>query len=172
MSLKTTYRDDKFSGRRKYRMIENEDGTISFDDVTDYAEEGDIFSSNDINVTNKAINDANEKIKTTKKQIEDLDAELKGQSVVNVPANNWSQSVPYSQKISVPGITAEDSPSVGAWGFSVCRCGQKQKKGVWVCGSCCEWRRNYNAVLLWFKAHCRFFNHDKGGINYGRVPGI
>ena len=84
MSLKTTYRDDKFSGRRKYRMIENEDGTISFDDVTDYAEEGDIFSSNDINVTNKAINDANEKIKTTKKQIED-----------------------------VPGITAEDSPSVG-----------------------------------------------------------
>ena len=113
MSLKTTYRDDKFSGRRKYRMIENEDGTISFDDVTDYAEEGDIFSSNDINVTNTAINDANEKIKTTKKQIEDLDAELKGQSVVNVPANNWSQSVPYSQKISVPGITAEDSPSVG-----------------------------------------------------------
>lgn len=113
MSLKTTYRDDKFSGRRKYRMIENEDGTISFDDVTDYAEEGDIFSSNDINVTNKAINDANEKIKTTKKQIEDLDAELKGQSVINVPANNWSQSVPYSQKISVPGITAEDSPSVG-----------------------------------------------------------
>lgn len=121
MSLKTTYRDDKFSGRRKYRMIENEDGTISFDDVTDYAEEGDIFSSNDINVTNKAINDANEKIKTTKKQIEDLDAELKGQSVVNVPANNWSQSVPYSQKYLFQGLRQRIARRSGGPGLGILR---------------------------------------------------
>ncbi len=102
MNLKTTYKDDKFSGRRKYQVIKNDDGTISLDDVTDYAEEGDIFSSHDINATNKAVNDAGDKIN-----------DLKEQKVVSVLSEKWNGAIPYTQVISVPGITSKDSPAIG-----------------------------------------------------------
>lgn len=45
MSLKTDYKDDIYSGKRRYRMIQNDDGTVSFDDVTDYTQDGDIYSA-------------------------------------------------------------------------------------------------------------------------------
>ena len=56
MSLKIDYKDDMFSGKRKYRVTQNADGTISLDDVTNYAQQGDIFTSNDINTTNTEVN--------------------------------------------------------------------------------------------------------------------
>ncbi len=56
MSLKVNYKDDMFSGKRKYRVTQNADGTISLDDVTNYAQQGDIFTSNDINATNIEVN--------------------------------------------------------------------------------------------------------------------
>ena len=55
-SLRTNYKDDILSGDRKYRMITNSDGTVSFQDVTDYTQEGDTFGALDINATNTAVN--------------------------------------------------------------------------------------------------------------------
>ena len=59
--LKTTYLDDVLdvssNERRKYQMITNNDGTVSFVDVTDYTQVGDSFGAKDINSTNGAIND-------------------------------------------------------------------------------------------------------------------
>lgn len=61
--LKITYKDDildtSVNERRKYQMIQNEDGTVSFVDVTEYSQEGDSFGSLDINATNLAINELN-----------------------------------------------------------------------------------------------------------------
>ena len=58
--LKTNYVDDKLNASanqlRKYQQIKNDDGTVSFVDVTDYTETGTSFGANDINATNKAIN--------------------------------------------------------------------------------------------------------------------
>ena len=56
MILKTNYKNDKFSGPRKYQLVENEGGTVSLNDVTQYLEVGDIFNSDDINATNQAVN--------------------------------------------------------------------------------------------------------------------
>ena len=56
MSLKTDYKNDKFSGARKYRKTDNDDGTISLEDVTVYEETGDVFGAADINATNEAVN--------------------------------------------------------------------------------------------------------------------
>lgn len=56
MALKTNYKEDVFSGNRKYNMINNGDGTVSFEDVTDYSQVGDTFGAADINETNSAIN--------------------------------------------------------------------------------------------------------------------
>ena len=43
MSLKTDFKNDKFAGKRKYAVTENGDGTVSFDDVTEYETVGDIY---------------------------------------------------------------------------------------------------------------------------------
>jgi hypothetical protein len=59
--LRTDYKDDVLNintnERRKYRVINNADGTISFEDVTDYVQNGDNFGSFDINITNKTVNE-------------------------------------------------------------------------------------------------------------------
>lgn len=55
MALKTNYKEDIFSGNRKYNMINNGDGTVSFEDVTEYSQVGDTFGAADINATNDTI---------------------------------------------------------------------------------------------------------------------
>lgn len=56
MALKTNYKDDGFTGNRKYRQITNADNTLSFEDVTPYNPVGDSFGAKDINDTNTAVN--------------------------------------------------------------------------------------------------------------------
>ena len=61
MALKEDYLDDildtSVNEKRKYRMINNADGTISLEDVTDYSQNGDNFGAFDINITNKTVNE-------------------------------------------------------------------------------------------------------------------
>lgn len=56
MALKTDYKDDVFSGNRKYQKTDNSDGTISLVDKTAYSQKGDTFSAADINAINAAVN--------------------------------------------------------------------------------------------------------------------
>ena len=56
MSLKTDYKDDLFIGNRKYNLTNNDDGTVSLIDVTDYVQEGNVFSATDINLITTEIN--------------------------------------------------------------------------------------------------------------------
>ena len=55
--LKTDYQDAAFEGMRKYSMIENTDGTVSFVDVTVYTvKDQAFFGANDANKSNAAVN--------------------------------------------------------------------------------------------------------------------
>lgn len=64
--LKTNYVDDVLDTTknqlRKYQQIQNDDGTVSFVDVTKYTQVGTSFGARDINDTNAAINDVNGKL--------------------------------------------------------------------------------------------------------------
>lgn len=64
--LKTNYVDDELDTTknqlRKYKQIQNDDGTVSFVDVTEYTKVGTSFGAKDINDTNAAINDVNGKL--------------------------------------------------------------------------------------------------------------
>ena len=65
MTLKTDYKDYTFQEGetlRKYQQISNDDGTISFRDVTSYQQEGDRFSASDINSTNAKVNELNQTV--------------------------------------------------------------------------------------------------------------
>ncbi|WP_349672991.1 hypothetical protein [Lacrimispora sp.] len=90
MSLKTDYKDAMFDGQRRYRLIPNEDGTYSLPDETTYTQKGDKFGANDINATNKAINQINHVAEVT------------------LTAAGWNgSSAPYTQTIPVPGVTED-----------------------------------------------------------------
>ena len=73
ITLPTNYRDDILNssaeGKRKYVMSYNQDGTVSFEDVTPYEQVGSDFGAGDINTANEAINQSFDK----NKLIKDLD---------------------------------------------------------------------------------------------------
>lgn len=58
--LKVDYKndilDESMIGRRKYKLINNEDGTISIVDETSYTQRGDFLSAEDLNKINESIN--------------------------------------------------------------------------------------------------------------------
>lgn len=94
MSLKTDYKDAMYE-RRKFRMENNSDGTVSLSDATSYTQEGTPFGANDVNAITKSVN------------------ALYQETIVTIPANAWSTSAPYSQKVSVPTAKATDSVTMG-----------------------------------------------------------
>lgn len=94
-ALKANYKNDKFTGMRKYEKIDNPDGSISLNDTTSYEEIGDIYSASDINTTNQAIN------------------RMIGITNVTLLAANWNSTAPYVQTISIPVLKASDTPIPG-----------------------------------------------------------
>ena len=56
-ALRTDYQDDVFSGNRKYTMVNNGDGTVSFIDQTQYTQVGDSYGAAEINEQNQVINE-------------------------------------------------------------------------------------------------------------------
>lgn len=100
MSLKTDYKNDKFSGMRKYQIItDSTTGLSTLEDKTIYVEVGDVFSADDINKTNKAVN-----------EIEETIADMIGTIRLNYSAAGWSTQAPYKQTVSNGNIKNTDEP--------------------------------------------------------------
>lgn len=67
LDLRVDYKDDildsSVNTKRKYNIIENEDGTKSLEDVSVYTQNGDSFGAADINKTNQAVLDLNSSLR-------------------------------------------------------------------------------------------------------------
>ena len=65
--LPTNFKDDilapQMAGKRRYRIIQNDDGTVSLEDVTDYSRVGSDFGAAQINAMNMAVNESFDKNK-------------------------------------------------------------------------------------------------------------
>ena len=181
--LPTDYKDISFTGNRKYNKIQNDDGTISFQDVTVYQNRDKAFFGADIaNKMNEALNtimtalehgtdlygefqkffekqkgefrkgaDANldelkvimetyqnkqklifetwfdlvkknlsespvgnlqnemEEVKTDNERLMKTFNEV----IVTIPASGWTNTAPYSNKVTVAGVTNEDDIILG-----------------------------------------------------------
>ena len=104
--LKTNYKNDKFTGPRKYEKTDNPDNTISLNDVTDYEDIGDIYSAADINNANKAVNDFYDEYTA---QVNKLTAV----TTFTLPLANWNSTAPFVQTIVMPTIKETDIPTPG-----------------------------------------------------------
>lgn len=113
MALKTSYQNDKFQGARKWAVTTNADNTISLTDVTVYETEGDVFNADDINATNTQVNTNISDVAKANTVIENNKAALTQLRTVTLATARWSASAPYTQTISISGMTAADSPTVG-----------------------------------------------------------
>lgn len=76
MALKTDYKDDIFSGDRKYAQIDNGDGTVSFTDETEYDQVGDSFGATQINEINGKINSIDTSIGTINTNISNINTSI------------------------------------------------------------------------------------------------
>lgn len=123
MALKTDYKNDKFEGARKYDLVTNSDNTISLVDKTIYRPEGDIFNADDINTTNSQINQninniaVNGNAITANRNSINVNTQeinkVKAVKRAAFSAGGWTASAPYTQTISVSGLTGQDSPIIG-----------------------------------------------------------
>lgn len=66
-TLPTNYKDDvlatSMGKKRRYNLIQNDDGTISLEDATEYTQVGDNYGAAQLNATNKAVNESVDKAK-------------------------------------------------------------------------------------------------------------
>lgn len=100
MSLKTDYKNDKFSGMRKYQITtDGTTGLSTLEDKTDYVEIGDLFSADDINLTNKTVN-----------EIENTITGIIGTIRLGYLSSGWSTQAPYKQTIYNSKIKETDEP--------------------------------------------------------------
>ena len=64
-ALPVSYKDDvlatSMGQKRRYNIIYNDDGTVSFDDVTEYTQVGDNYGAAQLNATNQAVNESVDK---------------------------------------------------------------------------------------------------------------
>ena len=107
MALKTDYKDDVLdvtqNEKRKYRIINNDDGSVSLEDVTVYLQNGDSFGANEINMINKGVNGVSNALITFEN--------------VSVSPDSWVVSSDYPDypnkaEISVDGVTDAYIPDV------------------------------------------------------------
>lgn len=96
-------RSSEFPGRRKLEDVVL--GTSMVVDVT--RNEGEVFQAGDA-FSAENMNNLEERISEGFADYEQTAGRFETKTVV-IPASGWSNSVPYSNSVSVPGVTAEDN---------------------------------------------------------------
>ena len=90
--MRVDWKDDIFTGDRKYNLINNSDGTVSMTDATEYTQQGDAFGAKELNEIGAEVN----KIQAMKNIV--------------LTASGWSSTAPYTQTVEIDGITESDLP--------------------------------------------------------------
>lgn len=99
--LKTNYVDDVLDTTknqvRKYQQIQNDDGTVSFVDVTEYTQVGTSFGAKDINDTNAAINAVNGKLTSIDTKIANItiNAYARDKTQIINALNTYNAQIPF-----------------------------------------------------------------------------
>jgi outer membrane murein-binding lipoprotein Lpp len=105
-NLPTNYVDDVLNAdvntRRKYQMIQNSDGTVSFNDVTDYDTVGSSIGAAQINAQNTKINQNSSAISTLNADLGDTTSKVNniGTSTLLATVTNQLSEVNLSDSLA------------------------------------------------------------------------
>lgn len=110
-TLKTNYKNDAYSGKRKFKMTENSDGTVSFEDVTPYTQTGDNFGAAELNSFATAINESADKndLMNDLAAINSNQGTSKFVGALAVKTLMSKLSLPFAESNTVGGVTWEVS---------------------------------------------------------------
>ena len=110
-TLKTNYKNDAYSGNRKFKMTNNSDGTVSFEDVTPYTQTGDNFGAAELNSFATAINESADKndLMNDLADINSNQGTSKFVGALAVKALMSKLSLPFAESNTVGGVTWEVS---------------------------------------------------------------
>lgn len=130
MALKEDYKDAVFAGLRKYKMLDNGDGTVSPVDMTEYEAAGDKFGAKDVNAITKMVNCTGDAF-DPERDYEVGDYTIYDNTVWKFttahPAGEWDESHVEKTRIlaeiaeqnkNFGGLTFAQNAS-GAWGYKV-----------------------------------------------------
>lgn len=120
MSLYENYKDDilntSVNEKRKYRMIDNGDGTVSFEDVTSYTQVGDIFGAADVNAITKGVNKIEKNVNGLSFNVQEtailtyVDKSTLMQEVI--VGEEWNGAYAFAQQMSTIGGGNENVVSI------------------------------------------------------------
>ena len=108
--LPTNFKDDVLTsqmvGKRRYNLIQNEDGTISLEDVTNYSQIGSNFGAAQMNATNLAVNESFDKNKVID-SLADISAnEAAGYAAGALAVRELNGNMPIIIPFTVPAFQA------------------------------------------------------------------
>ena len=110
-TLKTNYKNDAYSGNRKFKMTNNSDGTVSFEDVTPYTQTGDNFGAAELNSFAEAINESADKndLMNVLADINSNQSTSKFVGALAIKTLMSKLSLPFAESDTVGGVTWETS---------------------------------------------------------------
>ena len=114
-TLRTDYINDilaaAMDGKRQYRMIQNANGTVSFEDVTVYDQNGDTFSAGDVNGIDAQVNANTENIATNTSNIATNTANI-ATNTANIATNTANIKSLSDRIVSLGSINPNSSKNI------------------------------------------------------------
>lgn len=128
-TLPTNYTDDimasSMAGKRRYNLIQNSDGTVSLEDVTNYTQVGSNFGAAQMNQTNTAVNNSADKNKIID-SLADVSANTQGGMMAGALAVRELNSKLFEQKVLWTGAEYMSDKQTATLSENI----SKQKHGV------------------------------------------
>ena len=139
MALKTDFKDDIFEGNRKYKLSQDGEGNTEIQDVTVYSQEGNLFTAEHINATNKAVNGLSEDMASLKKSVSDgktlVAAAITAKKVVTAATASFAEMAKNIKKIVLGSGTARAADVLAGKTFTnndgVEYTGTMPERGTW-----------------------------------------
>lgn len=139
MALKTDFKDDIFEGNRKYKLSQDCEGNTEIQDVTVYSQEGNLFTAEHINATNKAVNGLSEDMASLKKSVSDgktlVAAAITAKKVATAATASFAEMAENIKKIVLGSGTARAADVLAGKTFTnndgVEYTGTMPERGTW-----------------------------------------
>lgn len=149
-TLPTNFQDDvlnEVNPKRKYKMIMNDDATVSFEDVTEYDQVGSNFGAAQVNETNTAVNESADKSDIIDSTSDVLANTASGKIASALAVKGLKDYTPMQPSKNYTGDLNDLPTGVFALDPSKCTNTPSHMMGMWAHVIC---RKNYSQTVLFY----------------------